>query len=250
MVSQAPPAQTLTPEVQQQAAQYQLGQLYAIYKPSITNPFAIIGIALGVIVADIILSALIYAAGYIVYYTLAIPIIAVVLAIAGLSNSNLRIYHFEQGLIRAKGNQMELVRWEHVRAVFVKITRSRYGTRHLYTIERNDGAHIKLTNAVKGIAVLGQNVQQSVLNALWPSAVASYQTGNPLNFGPLNVSMQGIVKGNAVLPWNQVQDINMKRGYLNVKSVGKTLNWSHTLISHVPNAIIFMRLCDYARTGR
>jgi type IV secretory pathway VirB3-like protein len=249
MISQAPPAQTLTPEIQQQAVQYQLGPLYAIYKPSFTNPFAIIGIALGAIVADIIVFALIYAAGYILYYTVAVPIIAVILAISALSNSNLRIYHFEQGLIRAKGKQTEVVRWEHVRALFVKITNSRYGTQHLYTIERNDGASIKVT-AVKGIEVLGQNIQQAILYALWPSAVASYQAGNTLNFGPLNVSMQGISKGNNLLPWNQVQEVNVKRGIVSVKSAGKTLRWSSTFVRKLPNFIIFMRLCDYARTGR
>lgn len=252
MSSQASLAQALTPKVQQQATQNQLGPLSAMYKPSFTHPIAIISGGLIIIIGGIILGTIFHS---IVFFTLFFSILAVIHVIVDFYNRNLCIYHFDQGLIRTKGNQIEVVRWEHVRAIFVEIRRKEHRTNYLYTIECDDGARIMLTDVVERIETLGQNVQQSILNALWPSVVASYQAGNSLSFGPLSVSMQGIAQGIEVLPWNQVQDVKqvqdiIKRDYIDVKSVGKTSNWSHTLVSRIPNVIIFLRLCDYACTGR
>src|SRR5712691_1282395 len=80
--------QQMPPEVYQLAGTYQLGTLNVLYKPTFTNPLAIIGITIGVIILDIILAAVIYNVGFIVYILFLLPIFMIVFAINRIANCN------------------------------------------------------------------------------------------------------------------------------------------------------------------
>jgi hypothetical protein len=244
-------AQQLPPDVAQQAGIYQLGQMNAVFRPTITNPLTIIGLTIVALIADILLTVVIYNIGYIVYVLIVLPIVIIIYCIRGLLACNLRVYLFQNGFIYAKGGRLDVVRWDQVRYVWQRITRNRYGnTSHRYKIERNDGATFTLNSMLKNVGILGQNIQQAVTQVHLPQAIAAYNAGNTIPFGPLSISLQGLSNGKEILPWNQQQNLLLNRGYLLARRQGTNHNWAKVAVSRIPNYLVFIKLANYARTGQ
>ena len=145
------------------------------------------------------------------------------------------------------------MRWEHVEAVWEKIVKHRYRglitiyTSYNYTVRRSDGTQFKFGSALKNTKQLGVAIQQEVTRRHLPKAIAAYESGSPANFGPLSVSMQGISKNGVLVPWNQVGQVNLRRGWVIVPKQGSLLAASRTRCSLVPNVGVFLQLVEHAR---
>src|SRR2546422_93514 len=156
MIQQQPmmAAQSLPFNITQQAEMAQLGILNNIYKPRISSPLAVLGIAGGIILASIIPFVFFLMLDYIVGILIILPILAIIYAIVGLMNCSLRVYEFTHGLIKAKGSRVDVVRWDQVESVWqeIKTSNSMYfaggvlgallfgGTKTNYRVRRRDGA--------------------------------------------------------------------------------------------------------------
>jgi hypothetical protein len=244
------PALPVPPDIAQQVATYQLGTLAQVYKANLVKLLLFAGVVLLVTLVDIpaaladhsgflVLLILLAATAYAIYYLAA--------------NYNLKAYVFSEGLIRAKGSQVDVMRWEHVEAVWQRIVKHRYRgiitlyTSYNYTVRRSDGAQFKFTSALKGTKLLGEAIEQEVTRHQLPKAIAACDSGNPVNFGTLSVSVQGISKGAVLVPWNQVGQVDLKRGWLIVHKQGSLLAGSRTRASSVPNLLVFLQLVEHAR---
>jgi len=256
-----------TPQnVYAQATAYQLGAQGTTYKPLLPNVLAVIGMMVAVIIADIILLYIITAVtGYIFYILIVIPIIAVIYGIYALIDCNLRIYQFANGLVRAKGEKVDVIRWDQVAFVIQNMRSRGYGyawgsiigaaltnksTPHSIVVQRTDGAKFKFSGTVQHVVQLIQTIQGAVTQAHMPRAIAAYDAGSPITFGTFVLSRQGLSNGRETLPWNEIQSVDIKNGKVLVKRVGKTFSWANVNISLVPNVLVFMSMINYARTGR
>lgn len=237
-------------EVYQQAAIYQLGTPVATFTPLLSNPLTIIAMVLGIIIADVILVAFIYSLGYILYILIAIPIAAIIYGINALRHCNLKVYQFSYGLVRVKGTRVDAIRWDQVESVWQKITKGRYSTSRTYTLRRSDGASFTFTHALRHVEQLGQNMQQTIAAIHTPMAMTAYNAGNTLHFGPLHLNYQGISNGKEVLPWHEMQGVEIKQGYVNIKRMGKTFNWSRIAVANIPNVLVFLNVVNHARSGQ
>lgn len=243
--------QPLSFEVQQQAGMYNMGALTALYKPRFTNPFVIIGMAILAIVVDIVLLIAILQTGWIVYVFVAIPIVAVVYAVKGIIDCNLRVYTFTNGVIRAKGKTLDVIRYDQVAQVFFISRKGSYGTvSYTLTLVRSDGATFKISNTIQYMNTLGSTVQSEVVRRHMPQALEAFKNGNTLPFGSLTVSFQGIGNGRGTLPWNMVQPIIIQRGYLIVKQVGQGSNFAKVRVTEMPNLPVFLGVVKYAQSPR
>ncbi len=257
-----------TPQnVYAQAMAYQLGAQGTTYKPLLPNALAAIGMMVGVTIADVLLLYIILVTtGYLFYILIAIPIAAIIYGIYALIDCNLRVYQFENGLVRAKGERVDVIRWDAVAFVIQNVRRRGYyyaiggvlaaslanrnGAPHSVTVQRNDGAVFKFNSTLRHVAQLIQTIQTAVLQAHMPRAMAAYNAGSPVVFGPLTLGQQGLSNGRELLPWNEVQSVDIKRGQVIVKRVGKTFSWANINIAKIPNVFVFMSMINYARTGR
>src|SRR5690242_15041195 len=113
---QAVEYQNIPPKVFNLVNTHQLGLLNRVYKPRISNPLIVIGIALGIIVADALLFAILYMLGWIFYILIAVPIIAIVYLIIGLRRCNLSVYEFKNGLIRTSWGKVDVIQWKQIQA--------------------------------------------------------------------------------------------------------------------------------------
>jgi hypothetical protein len=247
---QAAAYQPLPFAVEQQAGMYQMGMLTATYRPQFTNPFIIIGLALGAIVVDIALLFAILSTGWIVYVLIFIPFIVVIYAIRGLMNCNVRVYTFANGFLRAKGKAIDVIRYDAVTQVFFISRKGRYGTvSYTLTVVRNDGATFKFTGLLRNIVSLGSAVQSEIVRRHTPFALDAFNRGRILPFGPLSISQQGISNGRATLPWNAIQPITSRKGYIVVKQINQRSNFARVKVSQIPNLPVFFNVVNYVRGG-
>jgi hypothetical protein len=241
--------QPLPLEVQQQAGMYDMGELTALYKPRFTNPLVIIVLALLVIVVDIALFVAIVNTGWIVYILGIIPILAIIYAVKGIANYNVRVYTFTNGLIRAKGKAYDVIRYDQVAQVFFISKKGAYGSvSYTLTLVRSDGTSCKFSSVIQYLGTLGSTVQSEVVRRHMPQALDAFRKGNTLSFGPLTVSLQGIGNGRGTLPWNMVQPIILQRGFVIVKQIGQGSNFAKVKVTEVPNLPVFLGVVKYAQS--
>ena len=157
---------------------------------------------------------------------------------------------YERGLARIQGKQVKLTRWDEIDAVWQRITRyyhnGRYtGTTNVYTIQVKNGGRFSVTNIYKDIEALGQIIQSEVTKRLLPLLAHAYQSGQTINFGKLSLNTQGLIFKDKQLPWNQIKDLKIERGYISVKQEGgRWFNWAQVTADTVPNLFVFLALVD------
>jgi hypothetical protein len=255
-----------TPQiVYDQASAYQLGAQGSTYKPVLSNVLVILGIVVGVTILDVLLIyVIIVTISYIIYVLAAIPIAAIIFGIYAVNDRNLRVYQFANGLIRAKGKRLDVIRWDQV-AFLIQNGGSKgsewadagSGVFHrnvdgLYsiTVQRTDGVKFHFGGTLRHATQLIQTIQEAVTEVHLPQAVTTFNAGSSVTFGPFILNSQGLSKGGEVVPWNEIQSVNVKSDVLIIKRVGKAFFWASVKISKIPNALVFMYMVHYARTGR
>lgn len=185
-----------------------------------------------------------------------IAIVGVIVAVIGFLLAEMsfryrqtRVLVFPDGFMQIQANKTNTVRWRDVTEVWQAVTR-RYvngvytGTTHVYTLRTADGQKIVFGNSIKKVEQLGTLVQQQVNQLRFPGAVSAYNAGQVVNFGPLAVSQMGLTKGNQTVPWNEIQGVQVQKGYIKVKKQGKWLNFANVRVSAVPNVFVFLALVD------
>ena len=263
-------AQT-TADVQQLASAYQLGAPKEEYRFKIMRTliggllllaFGVAAIAFIVISEQISLTTMDFSAVDTSGDFWVFVIIGLVLLACGASSLISLFLHFdmrviicEQGLVRTKKGQTDIVRWEHVDAFWQAVTK-RYmngiytGTTHNYTFRRSDGVVFKFNDTINKVEALGNAIQREVTHVLLPRYIYAYNMGSTVTFGPLSINQQGISNSKEMLPWSSVKDLQVRRGMVSVKKEGKWFNWSTVGVARIPNFYVFMALVDYASKGR
>jgi hypothetical protein len=247
---QAMPGQQAPGEIYQQAAMSGLGDLAAAYKPKYTNPLFIVGLALVILVVDIVAIVVIYEIGFIVYYLVAVPIIAIIWAINTLRYCNLRVYVFTNGFIRARGRNGDVVRWDQVQAIWEKVRQSRSGGVFTYTVQRNDGQVFVQGSPLRNSRDMGLRMMREITSIHLPAAQAAYNAGQTLSFGKVNVNMQGLNNGKELVPWDQIGRLTTKQGKLCIEKNGQQITWSSVKSAEVPNLSVLMALVNYVVQGQ
>lgn len=159
------------------------------------------------------------------------------------------IYVFEQGFLFKKGNEApQPFRWDQIEAVWYEVTRHYTngiytGTSHRYRVRRKDGYQIVLNDRFANVGQLGDTISNQITRTLLPQVIAAYKAGQTITFGPLSVNQQGLVNVlGHVLPWSEIKDIAMQRGYVAVSRSGKWLKWSSLPVKSIPNVFVFIAL--------
>jgi hypothetical protein len=156
---------------------------------------------------------------------------------------------YTDGFIRTRFNQQEICRWDDIVAVWQYVVKRYYngvytGTTHTYTIQKRDGTKLKFDDTLGNVEQLGNTIQEEVARRLLPLAIAAYNRGEPVPFGKLSLSGQGLSWGDKTLPWSEVQGVQINKGYLTVKKQGKWLRWANISVSQIPNLLVALTLID------
>lgn len=166
-----------------------------------------------------------------------------------------RIHLFENGLVVADGTgPTDAFRWDSLTAL-QQITRKYangvyVGTTYLYTLFKQDGSSVKLTNFYADPERWGAAIQHEITRTQLPRVMASLEQGGTVRFGDIAMTKGGIstTKRGAV-QWNEIENIEVKDGTVFLAKAGKMLSWSNTPVAKIPNFFLFLTLVDHLRTG-
>lgn len=251
MAANMTPPGLLSLPVQQVATAQQLGPFAKIYKTTIvrttigSSVFLIAGVAffIGGIVGSVIFLSII---------GLLFIAMAIYMLYTAIRIFDQKIYLFQYGMIIEHRNQLQAFPWHQASEVLQSITRNYrngiyVGTTYFYTLHRADGYQIKLNNLTKNIAELGQAVARGITQALVPRALKSLNDGQTLTFTPFNINLQGIANKREFIPWAQVQSIDVKKGYVQIKKTGTSRIWGNVPVAKIPNYLVLTVIAEEMR---
>jgi serine/threonine protein kinase len=94
------------------------------------------------------------------------------------------------------------------------------------------------------IEQLGRLLDAGVTRVQFPAALQRLNAGQPLSFGPLTVTRQGIATQDKSLSWSEIQEVKTAQGFVSVKKAGNWLNWTSAPVSKIPNYSVFDALAQ------
>lgn len=179
------------------------------------------------------------------------------------------VYEFDGGLVSQEaGGRTEVFPWTRIS----KVTRigthesknGRYAlTQFVYTVTRDDGAVMELRGSYvsperragadpesRGARFnrLGDAVSRRVSAAKLPAAREALARGEHLQFGMLTISTGGVVERKGTVAWNQIRDVRMRNGVLDIYQAGRKLALTTLTVSSVPNLPLLLALLDELRS--
>jgi len=165
-----------------------------------------------------------------------------------------RLHLFEHGLAEvAKNGEVSAFRWDSV-AVLQEIT-ERYangiyvGTTYVYTLYREDGTTLKVTDFYAQPERWGPAIQQEITRAQLPGLFAGLEQGRTLAYGSLSVNLGGVATTKGSLTWQEIEKVDISQGVLVLHKRGKRLPWASVPVKRIPNLFLFLALVDQLRQG-
>jgi hypothetical protein len=162
-----------------------------------------------------------------------------------VSLQNTEFYLCTNGLMIIRGTHVQALRWEQIQAVQRNMTSDLL--RYSYILYPDEGKPVTLDNSLVGpeLKELGKAIEREVSQRLLPKSIAAYEAGQTLNFGPINVTRQGLTLENEQqsLSWESFACLEFFNGYLLTIKEGKTASaWHKIEIATMLNFCVFLPL--------
>ncbi|MFI6051056.1 DUF6585 family protein [Streptomyces violascens] len=206
-----------------------------------------------------VLVVLCLATGYVpLAFVVGLPLLICLYAIKTYSsaanrNEGSRLDLFEHGLTSAHRGGVQVVRYADTSVLQNIVRHTQYGqtTRitYAYTVTDTTGAQVVLRAGYAQPHEWGPAIQQAVTEAQLPQAAAQLNAGRRLEFGPLWLTPTEIGSGNKSTPWPQVEEVEVKDGYVRIRVAGRWSALSMTAVSRIPNFFVFRALADHLLRG-
>ena len=176
-----------------------------------------------------------------------LPILLILLLLAGLLEStrwvrDLHMVVCSEGLLRLWNNEAEAIRWDEIGELW----RDRRGN---YAFSRADGTRFIVNHVFRHADRLGATIEVEVIRRVLPQLLASYRRGEPVRFGPVQVSRQGISTGEDLLPWDMVGDVQVLGAHLVIMRQGTARGGLYVPIKSTPNLCVLEALIDALLEG-
>ena len=169
---------------------------------------------------------------------------------ANVLNNNPRCYLCSRGVISMKGKQAQAIRWDQIRGVQrIHSTSTSTIPQQYILYPTGDEEPVVLDRVSTGFWILGKQIEREAARHLLPEALATYKAGQTLNFGALNVTSQGLsLEGTPKnLPWEKLGYFGEYRGYLIIKVRGTLSTWKHLEVSEIINLCVLLPLIRQIR---
>lgn len=165
---------------------------------------------------------------------------------------NTEFYLCTNGLMIIKWTHVQALRWEQIQAI------QRFHTHNVqhpyYILYPYEGKPITLNWSLvgDGIKDLGEHIEHEVCQRLLPQAIASYKAGELLNFGPINVTAQGLTLEDEQqsLPWERFASVKYYNGSsFTINERATTSTWQKIEVENMLNFCVFLPLMTYIQNS-
>ncbi|MBO0782056.1 MAG: J domain-containing protein [Ktedonobacteraceae bacterium] len=170
--------------------------------------------------------------------------------IVGLQNP--AFYLCSNGLMITRRRRVQALRWEQIQAV--QRCRTYHVLRPDYILYPNEGKPVTLTWSLvgDGIRELGAAIEREIRQRLLPEAIATYETGQVLNFGEINVTAQGLMleSEQQPLPWERCGAIDYYNGYsFTIQDKATASTWQKIEVASMLNFCVFLPLVTHIQVS-
>ncbi len=261
MAQQMQPAQqqSMFVDVSQLTAAYQIGTVLREYKNTARTTM-VLGIVLTVVGgASMLLSLVLFlyigfqrVESYLFFLGLALLGYGIARIRAAGRNRGARVYRCTEGVLRVQAGAVEAIRWDQLTAV-QKIFTSVWGIYSLnrYILYPTGTLPLVLDKTFDGFEELGAEIEREVTRHLLPGAIAAYEAGHAVSFGPVSATVQGlsVQEGRKTLPWEELGEVYVDNGFTTIKKRGALLTWEKLSISQMLNLCVFLPLVKHILEG-
>jgi hypothetical protein len=244
----------LPQEAYSYAEMYQLGRPVAVYRivyrTNIT--LGIVCLFLALLFLGLANSGEASGRSIVLLLLLALPCVAGIiyyLVVYPLRFRSWRIYGCADGFVFLKGSRVMPCRWDQIAFVWQRIVRYYRngvyaGTSFKFTVQRNDGVQMVITQIFRSGNDLGACIQREVTSRLAPQALASVQHGQTQPFGRFSLSRQGLTTPREMLPWSEVRQVSASGGWLMIQRHDQRKGISYGKVDKIPNLYVFLNVAE------
>ncbi len=123
-------------------------------------------------------------------------------------------------------------------------------SRREITIKTHDGTEAVFTHAVGNWKKLADRIQEEVYLRQIPQAMADFQAGEKVRFGPhVAISLVGLTVGGKSVPWERVDSVRVRNGYITAVTGGPYREEHPIPIGETPNFPVLLKLLEISPAG-
>ncbi len=244
-------------DISQLTAAYQMGTVLREYKNT-ARATMVLGIVLSVLGgASMLLSIILFlyngllrGESYLLFLGLALLGYGISRIRSAGRNRGARVYLCTDGVMRVKAGEVEAIRWEQVTAVqkYFASVQGMYSLNR-YILYQTGTMPLVLDKTFNGFEELGAEIERKVTKHLLPGAIAAYEAGHAVSFGPVSVTGQGlsVQAGQKTLPWEELGEVYVDNGFATLKKRRALMTWEKLSISQMLNLCVFLPLVKHIR---
>jgi hypothetical protein len=158
-----------------------------------------------------------------------------------------RLVVFSDGFRFQRAGRWSIVQWDNIDAVWQRSTTIN-GSRSLLEtdlwIQLKDGKTIYLTSFFLDMERLVTIVLDETARRMVPDMWSRIQNGQAVIFGKVTMSATELMASAKALAWEDVEEIRVAHGGINVRRKGANGSWHYTPVNKMPNYHVFLSLAD------
>jgi hypothetical protein len=168
-------------------------------------------------------------------------LVGILTALNAYRNWQKAVVAYDKGLAYYDNRGLQIWGWSEVERFYAAITKHYHngiytGTSFLYTLQKADGATLKLDNKIQKIETLGQLVGQKTAPFQYEKLVQALRSGAVVQLGPIGLSRESFLLNKKAYAWEEVEQIGLRQGYLNVKKKnGGWFSGASAPVAAIPN---------------
>lgn len=178
----------------------------------------------------------------------------VVMGVRAVRNWKARVLVYPEGLIYFRRGKAVALFFDQVQTLWRKHSEGHWSrlfqSSLSFVAESADEDRVEFSDYLPRIEDLGRILERDTLPHLLPPALAVYNTGGRVGFGPIELSREGLTTGKKTLPWDQVQEIKFENNQLTITQRDKWRKWFTVAQGEVPNLHVLRAVIDHARSAR
>jgi hypothetical protein len=171
-----------------------------------------------------------------------------ILALRAVRVARRRVHLYAGGLVWIEGRRSRALAWSEVLQIYTASVRYgllglAWGNRVRVILIPARGRPIRLTEDLAQLDALLEAIKHSVYPRLLAESRQAFNAGAALDFGPLALQKEGIVRGARRIPWASVRAANLESGRLQIQFAdGADSSRLRVPAAQIPNADLCLQL--------
>jgi Family of unknown function (DUF6585) len=149
---------------------------------------------------------------------------------------------FPDGLRVHQGRKSDWVAWANVREIRTWPARQPGPAFSALEIRLNGGRRLRLTRSLADLESLVQHVKRGAYPRLQACYRAKFNRGEPLDFGPLRLTPDGVQAGRKTIQWGHIQAVEVRGGQLAITAEEPAGARLRVAAAHVPNVDVCVQI--------